>query len=73
MSTAVEKVLILKCVQVTKGAHEATMYKDVTEHFVGDRYNNPETIGRFIEVEVMRNFRVSKKEEFTIEELDPEE
>ena len=73
MKTAVEKVLILKLVQVNKGAHESTMYKDVTESFDGRKYNNPEVEGRFLEVEVMRNFLVSKKEEFVIEELDPVE
>ncbi len=71
MKTAVGEVVILKQVRVTKGSHEPIMYKVVTENFKGDQYNNPEVTGRFIEVEVMRNFRVSKKEEFSIEELDP--
>lgn len=71
MQTKAGDVLILKLVEAHTSHHETVLYKVETENFEGDNYNRPVIEGTFIEVEVMRNFRVTKKSEYLTEELDP--
>ncbi len=73
MQTKTGGVIILKLVKADTGSHQPITYKVVTEHFDGRKYNNPVLEGTFIEVEIMRNFRVRKQEKFLVEELDPQE
>lgn len=72
MQTRVGEVLILKLVEAHSSNHETVLYKVESENFEGERYNNPVIEGTFLEVEIMRNFRVTKKSEYQTEELDPQ-
>lgn len=72
MQTRVGEVLILRLVEARSSNHETVLYKVESENFEGKKYNNPVISGRFIEVEIMRNFRVSEKKSLQIEELDAE-
>lgn len=70
-STKVGSVLILRRIPITLGETPSyVQYENVTSEFQGDNYNSPSLEGTFIEVEVMRNFRVASKSELTIDELD---
>lgn len=71
MQTKTGDVLILKLVEARNSPNETVLYKVETENFKGDKYSKPVIEGTFIEVEVMRNFRVTKKSEYLTEELDP--
>lgn len=69
MHSNVGKVLIFKQIDVG-GVEEGTGWRDVTDEFEGASYNQPRITGRFIEVEVIRNFRVTETRELSLEELD---
>ncbi len=71
MKTEVGDVLILKLVNAESGSQETVLYKEESANFKGDKYNMPVIEGTFIEVEVMRNFRVKKSTTFDIQEMDP--
>jgi hypothetical protein len=72
MATKLGNVLILKVMRDLEGddVHTGVRYRDVTEDFKGSRYERPVLEGRFIEVEVMRNFRVTESKKMHVEELD---